>query len=152
MKRIVLFLAAAVLVSACGSVNNKYISNASDEEIDMGYGTVKQKHSTSSARAVSGQYESYTTFYDYLRGKVPGVHVGQAVANGTPQITIRGVSNFSGGYDNQPLVLVDGVEVQDLETIDPKYIRRVTVLKGPDAAIYGNRGANGVILVATKQK
>ena len=86
----------------------------------------------------------FINIYDYLRGKVPGVNIG---TNNT--IRIRGYSTFSGGRG--PLFILNGMQVDatTFENIVPTNIRKVTILKGPETAIYGVRGANGVIEVTT---
>jgi TonB-linked SusC/RagA family outer membrane protein len=100
-----------------------------------------------------------TNVANALSGKVAGLRVS---SNGGPgsgsTIQIRGASSVSG--NNQPLVVVDGVPIQQtfdkqfgsgLSEINPDNIQEMTVLKGPNAAaLYGSRAANGVILVTTK--
>lgn len=86
----------------------------------------------------------YRNIYDYLRGKVPGVQV--SLRN---SIIIRGASNFT--QNKSPLLILNGVQV-DEETfgaVVPTTIQSVKVLKGPETASYGVRGANGVIEVVT---
>ena len=63
-------------------------------------------------------------------------------------IVIRGVGTFMASTD--PLVLVDGVEIGDISTINPHDVYSVDVLKDASTAIYGVKGANGVILITTK--
>ena len=100
-----------------------------------------------------------TNVVNGLSGKVAGLRVS---SNGGPgsgsTIQIRGASSVSG--NNQPLVVIDGVPIQQtfdkqfgsgLAEINPDNIQEMTVLKGPNAAaLYGSRAANGVILVTTK--
>ena len=103
-----------------------------------------------------------------LSGRVAGLQVsGNSGAGGAPEFVIRGFSSVAG--NNQPLVVVDGVPMQQtvnstndersdnqrygggLSEIDPNNIAEISVLKGPNAAaLYGSRAANGVILVTTK--
>ena len=85
-----------------------------------------------------------------LSGKVAGVQISSAGNTGTSQkVLIRGISSFSG--NTSPLVLVDGVE-RSLNDIDPAEIESFSVLKDASAsAMYGVRGANGVILINTKR-
>ena len=86
----------------------------------------------------------FRNIYDYLRGRIPGVNItAQNV------ITIRGFNSVNGS--TRPLFIVNGVEVdQDIfGNIVPMQIKKVYVLKGPDASVYGVRGANGVIVVET---
>ena len=118
----------------------------------LGYGVQEIKGSQlTEARA--------TNVVNGLSGKVAGLRVS---SNGGPgsgsTIQIRGASSVSG--NNQPLVVIDGVPIQQtfdkqfgsgLSEINPDNIQEMTVLKGPNAAaLYGSRAANGVILVTTK--
>lgn len=86
----------------------------------------------------------FYSIYDYLRGRFPGVNV---TFDNT--ITIRGYNSVNGSVT--PLFIVDGTNVhQDtFGTISPSQIKSLTVLKGPETAAYGVRGANGVIIVKT---
>jgi TonB-dependent SusC/RagA subfamily outer membrane receptor len=86
----------------------------------------------------------FRNIYDYLRGRVPGVDVSTS-----NEITIRGFNTVNGS--TTPLFIVNGVQVsQDIfGNIVPMQIQKITILKGPDAAAYGSRGANGVIVVDT---
>jgi TonB-dependent SusC/RagA subfamily outer membrane receptor len=113
-----------------------------DEAIDIGYGTVKKRNVTTSVskiNATNPKYASYRSIYDMLRGEVPGVQV-----NGT-SIRIQGASSLT--LSTEPLVVVDGVPVSSIDNIQPLMVRSIQVLKGSSAAIYGSRGANGVILI-----
>lgn len=86
----------------------------------------------------------FRDIYDYLRGRIPGVDVSTS-----NEITIRGFNTVNGS--TTPLFIVNGTQVsQDFfGNIVPMQIKSVKVLKGPDAATYGSRGANGVIVVET---
>jgi TonB-linked SusC/RagA family outer membrane protein len=86
-----------------------------------------------------------------LKGSMPGVRI-QASSGGdpskTPNIDIRGFNSINGG---SPLILVDGIEA-DLVNVNPNNVKSVSVLKGAEAsAIYGARGAFGVVLITTKE-
>lgn len=100
---------------------------------------------------VSNEKDYYRSLADYLT-KVPGVNVSGSGDNA--YVTIRGISSFNSG--NTPLYVVDGQAVgnnysQANRMVNPQDIDYVRVLKGPDAAIYGVRGANGVIVIVTKK-
>ena len=89
--------------------------------------------------------KQFRNIYDYLRGKVPGVNV-----DGNNEITIRGYNSINGS--TTPLFIVNNNQVDqatfgNLISTDIKSIR---VLKGPESAKFGSRGANGVIIVTTK--
>lgn len=90
-------------------------------------------------------YSSYGTVMDALRGKVPGLSVGQ---NGS---MIRGPKSIM--LSNEPLYLVDGMATtfDGVQSLSVNDVDRVEILKGPSAAIYGSRGGNGVIAVYTKK-
>lgn len=115
---------------------------ADEEMIDIGYATVRRKDLTTSVGYIDGQTEDnkrYTNIYDMISGKVPGVSVSGN------KITIRGVNTINMG--NDPLFIVDGVIVSSIDNISPQMVKSISVLKGPEASIYGTRGAGGVILI-----
>jgi TonB-dependent SusC/RagA subfamily outer membrane receptor len=91
---------------------------------------------------------------EYLKGRVAGVTVARA-ADGGIAVRIRGVTSVMGS--NEPLYVLDGIPIQPgpggaLTGIDPYDIESIEVLKDPaDTALYGMRGANGVIVVTTKR-
>lgn len=90
-----------------------------------------------------------STVEELLQGRFPGVRVLRSA--GGLRVQIRGPASFTGGGD--PLYVVDGMPLQTslLIGIAPADIARIQVLKGADAAIYGLRGANGVILITTRR-
>ena len=113
-----------------------------EEEINVDYGTVKRKNLTSSVYKIHGrnnQFSSYNSIFDMLQGTVPGVMVNRG------HILIRGVS--SKYLSNEPLFVVDGKPVSSIADIPPQNVESIEVLKGTAGAIYGSRGANGVILI-----
>lgn len=86
---------------------------------------------------------TYRSFAEYVQDRVPGVEV---TASGG--LLIRGMSTFNGTTD--PLVLMDGMEIHDIDSINPHDIHSVDVIKDGSAASYGMRGGNGVILITSK--
>lgn len=124
-----------------------------DEVVVVGYGTQKKKNLTGSvgiADAERLENRPITSAGQGLQGVVPNLNI--AIRNGDPTQTadfnIRGFESINGG---SPLILVDGVPM-DLERINPNDIASVSVLKDASAAaVYGARGAFGVILVETKK-
>ncbi len=94
---------------------------------------------------VDESMHNYTSLAQIIQGRVPGVLVSGN------NITIRGINSFYGSTD--PLFIVDGVPVDKSFALNmnPYDIDRIEILKGPDAAIYGSRGANGVIVIFTKR-
>lgn len=141
-------LLVAFLAAGCGTTYRASDMNmgGADQEVNIGYGTTKRGDLTSSVATLDIQdreIDGYTNMYDYLRGRVPGVSVGP-----DNSITIRGKSSIN--LSNEPLIMVDGMEIEDLSIINPKDVKTVDVIKDGSSSIYGVRGANGVILITTK--
>jgi TonB-dependent SusC/RagA subfamily outer membrane receptor len=86
----------------------------------------------------------FYNIYDYLRGKFPGVNIAS-----DNTITIRGFNTVNGS--TTPLFILNGLSIgqEAFSIISPSDIKSIKVLKGPDTAVYGVRGANGVIVVKT---
>ena len=127
-----------------------------DEVVLIGYGEVKTSELTISASKVSveGLEKTATTNYDQaLAGRISGVQVTST--DGTPgeslNIVIRGGNSITG--DNSPLYVVDGIPLEDFDpaSISTSDIESFQVIKdAAGTAIYGSRGANGVIIISTK--
>ncbi|WP_245994876.1 SusC/RagA family TonB-linked outer membrane protein [Mangrovibacterium diazotrophicum] len=126
-----------------------------DEVIVVGYGTVAKKDVTTAVSTVSTkdlEERPIISAAQAIQGKAAGVNVYQP--NGTPGgemvIRVRGTTSFNGS--NDPLYVVDGVPVDNLNFLSPTDIASMQILKdASSAAIYGSRAANGVILITTKQ-
>lgn len=121
-----------------------------NEEINIGYGTVKRRNLTSSVSKVTpeeNQMGSYSNIAEYLIGRVPGLSVTKQ--GGGYKYTIRGINSINLSTD--PLFIVDGVETMSIDYLNPRDIQSVEVIKDGSASIYGSRGANGVILITTKR-
>ncbi|MCX6309257.1 MAG: TonB-dependent receptor plug domain-containing protein, partial [Bacteroidia bacterium] len=127
-----------------------------NEIVVVGYGTQRKETVIGAVTTVKGellQQASASNLTNSLAGRVSGVTT--LMGSGRPglnasQIFIRGISTLSSGSTN-PLILVDGIE-RDMGNVDAEDIESFTVLKDAAAtAVYGIRGANGVILVTTKR-
>jgi TonB-linked SusC/RagA family outer membrane protein len=125
-----------------------------DEVIVVAYGTTKRSQFVGSAKVVTPD-QIATKATSNITNALQGVVAGVQVVNGSGQpgtsasIRIRGVGSINGG--TAPLYIVDGAPFDDMSMINPHDIENITVLKDAAAtAIYGARGANGVILVTTK--
>lgn len=130
-----------------------------DDVVVVGYGTMRKSDLTGSVASVKveGMLEasSASTFEAMLQGRVAGVQVinsGNDDPDSSSTVRVRGRSSINGS--NSPLVVLNGVPIGDaggLETINPSIIKSIEVLKDASStAIYGSRGANGVIMVTTK--
>lgn len=126
-----------------------------DEVVVVGFGQQKKESVVGAISTMSNKEllkSSSPNITQAMAGKIPGLITSQA--SGAPggddaQLFIRGRASFAG--DNQPLVMVDGVE-REFSQISPDDIESISVLKDASAtAVYGVRGANGVILVTTKR-
>lgn len=130
----------------------KESSEALDEVIVVGYGTIKKSDLTGSLSSIASKDfldQPASSAVSILSGRAPGVVVRKMSGNPNEGATIRirGINSINGS--NDPLIIVDGVESSMPSSYD---IESIEILKDASAtAIYGSRGANGVILVTTKK-
>ena len=131
-------------------------SQALDEVMVVAYGTAKKSQFTGSAASIKNEKitaRQTSNVTNALSGQVAGVQITST--NGEPgakaSVRIRGIGSMSAS--NEPLYVVDGVPFEGgMETINPQDIESMTVLKDAASnALYGARGANGVILITTKK-
>jgi TonB-linked SusC/RagA family outer membrane protein len=142
-----------------------------DEVVVVGYGTVKKSDLTGSVASISAselKKTQLTSFDQGLQGRAPGVQVTQSTGQpgGGVSIRVRGGNSITG--TNEPLYVIDGFPVfndpgqtpgvtlgaktNPLSSINPNDIASIEVLKDASAtAIYGSRGANGVVIITTKR-
>ncbi len=126
-----------------------------NEVVVIGYGTMDKKEVTSAVAHIGEKDFLKISSSDpakLIQGKVAGVsivNIGAADPNSTSSIQLRGVSSRQSGLG--PLVVIDGVPHSSMNDVNPQDIASFDVLKdGAASAIYGTRGANGVILITTK--
>jgi TonB-linked SusC/RagA family outer membrane protein len=127
-----------------------------NDVVVVGYGTVKKSDitgSVSSIKAADFKNNQVTSIAQVLQGRASGVQVinSDATPGAKPNIRIRGTNSL--GTSSEPLFVIDGYPSnEDLSSINPNDIESIEVLKDASAtAIYGSRGANGVILITTKR-
>ena len=145
-----------------------------DEVVVVGYGTVKKRDLTgavSQLKPTDRDAAKVTSIDNLLQGKIAGLSVGasSAAPGAASSVTIRGANSLRG--DNQPLYVIDNIPqastgefassgdnstftiaTNPLTSLNPADIESIEVLKDASAtAIYGSRGANGVILITTKR-
>ena len=125
-----------------------------DEVVVIGYGAVKKKELTGAVASLKAEDLSNQVTADLgsaLQGQISGVNVVSSTEPGaSSEILIRGITSISGS--NTPLYVVDGIPQEGDPGINPNEIQSIDVLKdASSAAIYGTRGAAGVILITTKR-
>jgi TonB-linked SusC/RagA family outer membrane protein len=130
------------------------------DAIVIGYGTARKRDVSGAISSVSAKQigeRQATTVVDALQGQVPGLQI--AVGSGAPgasnissnsSLLIRGIGTLQSGAG--PLIVVDGAQGVDINSLNPNDIQSVEVLKdAASASIYGSKSANGVILITTKR-
>ncbi len=123
----------------------------------IGYGTRKKSDLTGSVSSVNAKQIAetpVTSMEQFIQGRAPGVQIvnaNGAKPGGDIAVRIRGINSINGG--SNPLYVIDGFPgVGDLSTINPGDIESIDILKDASAtAIYGSRGANGVVIITTKK-
>lgn len=132
-------------------------ANALEEVVVVGYGTLKKSNVTGSISKVVNEdldQIAVSRVDDALVGQVSGVNIQatEGEAGSAPTITIRGAGSITG--NSTPLIVVDGLVVDDdyLGSLDMNDVKSFEVLKdAASASIYGSRGANGIIMITTKE-
>lgn len=136
---------AVTFFTSCGVSAGVHASNDNDG-YETGYGTISKDQNTHSITKVKtgDEITGYHNIKDYLEGRVAGLEV---LPDG--RLNIRGAKTKSGDI-LEPLIIVDGVEVHNLDAISPNDVYSVDVLKDSSASIYGIKGGGGVIVITTK--
>lgn len=130
-----------------------------DEAVVVGYGTVRKSHLTGSVAKIKNEQLDQIPVArvdDALNGQIAGVQIQQTnpAAGEAPVIRVRGQGSIS--FDSNPLIVVDGIVVGNdadyMTSLDMNDVESVEVLKDASSgAIYGSRGANGIIMITTKK-
>ena len=129
-------------------------TQALDEVVVIGYGTVRKADMAGAVSVMDSKAfkaQPITQVSDALQGRVAGVNVvSDGIPGGSVKIRIRGTNSIN--KSNEPLYVVDGmVRESGLEGINPEDIQSMQILKDASStAIYGSRGANGVVIITTK--
>jgi TonB-linked SusC/RagA family outer membrane protein len=125
-----------------------------EEVVVIGYGTTKKSDLTGAVASVKGEDLTVMSTQDVLsgmQGKLTGVHItpNSGAPGASATVRIRGIGTIN---NSDPIYVVDGFQISDIDYLSINDIESVEVLKDASAtAIYGSRGANGVILVTTKR-
>ncbi|MCE4565688.1 TonB-dependent receptor plug domain-containing protein [Maribellus sp. CM-23] len=130
-------------------VNLKLKPTESAREYAIGYGYVKDADKLNAVAQLNSKdldFSQYTNMYDLIRGRFGGVQVSPG-----GEIIIRGVSSIN--LSSAALIVVDGVAVDNsmLNNLSPTNVQSINIIKDGSAAIYGARGANGVVIIETKR-
>ena len=138
-----------------GTITLEEMAQNIDEVVVVGYGVQKKSHLTGAVSKYSDDNlgnQAVSRLDQALQGKIAGVTISNvsSEAGSAPQVRVRGMGSISAS--NEPLIVVDGYPMADgLSFIDMNDVESIEVLKdAASAAIYGSRGANGVILITTK--
>ena len=131
-------------------------NQALDEVVVVGYGTSKRSDLTGSVVSVKSEDLMKMPTSDVaqaLAGRVAGVQITQSEGAPGSEISIRVRGGISITQSNDPLYIIDGFPSEDgMSTLDPAEIETIDILKDASAtAIYGARGANGVVVITTKK-
>lgn len=150
------FVKQELPVNGRTSISVKLVQDVTglQETVVVGYGTTRRADLTGSIATVSAasfEKQPVIRVEDALKGRAAGVQVQKP--NGTPgggmKIRIRGGNSITGNSD--PLYVIDGIIGGDIRTLNPNDIASMDVLKDASStAIYGSRGANGVVMITTK--
>lgn len=157
---------AVVEISSIGYVTVAYAANQLpaqiilkadtemlEETVVVGYGSLSKKEISSSVVSVSADDFNKAAAGDPMQllvGKVAGLNIDVSADGSSSSFQIRGATSINGS--NSPLIVIDGVAGASLSDVSTQDIESISVLKdGASAAIYGTRGANGVILVTTRK-
>lgn len=124
-----------------------------EEVVMIGYGTAKKRDLTGSISKIGGSEvadKPSSNAINSLQGKVAGLSiVASGELNKAPDVRIRGTSSL---YNSKPYYVIDGLLIDNMDFVNPNDIESIEVLKDPSSlAIFGVRGANGIIIVTTKQ-
>jgi len=119
-----------------------------DLDYDIGYGHVSERDRTTSTTSMAqneASFSRYSDIFEMITGQFPGVEVRNQ------EIIIRGNTSFNSS--SAALIVIDGVIVDYdvIRTLRPVQVKNISVIKDGSAAVYGSRGANGVVLIETRK-
>ena len=146
-----------LFVTGCfGARQDTAVAPEPETRVMYGYGSVAREDVTSAISSLSEkdlQKTQFSQMGDLMWGRIPGLEVARR-DDGSFALRVRGPSSLLGS--EEPLIILDGMPLgtgPDLSSINPKDIARIDVLKDASStAIYGSRGANGVIILTSKRR
>ena len=128
-------------------VNLLFIDSESNREMAVGYGYISKEdltYAVSHLEQENNDFCNYSNIFDLIRAKFSGV----TISNG--QVILAGSGSFSGQVE--ALYVLNGIAVSSIDWLQPCQVQTIDLLKGSNAAIYGTRGGNGVVLITTRNK
>ena len=129
------------------NINLLFLDTKSNRELAVGYGYISEEnliYAVNHLEQENNDFCNYTDVYELIRGRFSGVTVSGG------NVYIRGSGSFTG--ETQALIIVNGIETRGLDWIQPCEIQTIDILKDSNAAIYGSRGGNGVVVITTRNK
>lgn len=150
------FLTQEVKVTTKQQINITLMPNLEslDEVVVIGYGTAKKSDLTGSVVSIGGddlKERPISSVAEALTGRMAGVQITSAEGSPDAEVNIRVRGGGSLTQDSSPLIIVDGFPVGSMSDVSPSDIENITILKDASStAIYGSRGANGVVIITTK--
>ena len=145
---------ALILMTGCAQTNTLQEDETDKKDmVSIGYGQVEKEALTGSVGVITREQMDHRKVADameHFQGRLAGVRVVQTVDG--PRLRIRGINTLQGS--KAPLFVVDGSPLPpsgSIRFLNPNDIEHIEVLKGASAAIYGSRGANGVVLITTRR-
>ena len=148
-------VALAVIGGCAGTEPVREDGAAYEETVSVGYGEIDKDNALAPVSVVTREEivrRKVTDPAQLFAGRFPGIQVF-STSSGV-RLRIRGIHSLMGS--NDPLFVIDGAPVHaersgSIRFLNPNDIERIEVLKGASAAIYGSRGANGVVLITTRR-
>lgn len=150
------FISKEVVLGSSTTIDVQLLTDSKtlSEVVVVGYGSQKKRDVTGSVASVNLANVDKTPVFgtaQLLQGQVSGVQVTQTNSQPGASFTVRIRGTNSINYSSDPLYVVDGFAGADISSINPNDIASIDVLKDASStAIYGNRGANGVVIITTK--
>ncbi|MCK4701656.1 MAG: TonB-dependent receptor plug domain-containing protein [Bacteroidales bacterium] len=127
-------------------INLLFIDSKANRELAVGYGYINKEdliYAVNHLEQENNDFCSYANIFDLIRGRFSGVRVTST------NVYIRGSASFTGQI--QALYIVNGVATSSIDWISPCQIKSIDILKDSNAAIYGTRGGNGVVIINTNK-
>ncbi|MCK5134658.1 MAG: TonB-dependent receptor plug domain-containing protein [Bacteroidales bacterium] len=131
-------------------INLVFINSRANRELATGYGYINQQdlsYAVSHLEQENNEFCNYENIFELIRGRFPGVTVSRNNYGGA--IYVRGATSIN--MSSEALYVVDGGVTSNIDWIHPCDIRSIDVLKDGMTAIYGSRGASGVVVIETKR-